>query len=1016
MRLIEREAQKYKSQIQDIVKNTWGFSDQEDSNGASAASNKVADVLNWLANFTVEELPYMAKLLSRIEYINDSSVASNLIKALERLQHTLGGFSNVTFFSIGDSSGESGGRYMHDIRKYFQLEETSTPNICPMEFLQKNPDRILVFIDDFIGGGTQAPRYIEEKNITETDIYYVAPYATTCGIKKIQEKKLFTQVYFTVAYNDDELAFKGQNIFDTEDDLKNIKKIAEQYGEKLYSMYPLGHSNVQSLIVFEKNVPNNSLPIIWAGLENESAQEVAWNSLFERRKKYSDTITKPKINSSTPKYEDYFLPCNSVDISEDYCQPLDFYPDELQKNENLTEINNIFSTCFSIQDVKFDYSKKPCYDSYGALNNSYIMQEFYKDFEYPKAQKITLKNNKNAPNMKVLVNDFFQSFNTDIRQYKVIFISGDIGAGKSTLIGKLMFDLKEEYNCEYVAVEGTEHPRISSFESGDKKNILFLDNLDSFSFSKERFMFMDTYRKDNEKYGFSVFNDGIKSVRSIVETTKKLMEKKNIDILVVAVRPYVLTHFFDTETLNGFDLSLLNRTMIYNIFRDKQITQKVVYDRIILFQHITGKYIDYLKNKGDNATKHKETQELLKEILKDFDSIMYKFVPSQYGEDLELITAAESSFKEHTALERLYNITAQGYRTIVNIFAELKYNPDLFSKYFSSDILLIFKMGLFKKYCQILPSTNGCNARINQGESGKTYNYPNMFLSVSNSEANGSISCGSTYLSYWLKILILEYINDKTTSMNCEFIALKDVVSYFSLSGNYDIELVKIALGSLGTINEYNCIEYKFTLRKIRNAEELIDTSGVKLTRRGKYFVSKKTFFLFNDLELFIDDWQLPLPSISPRVKNHIAISDDLRNELEIEIRKNKNYDYLLDEYGKMSSFVMSKAKMSIWFIFLVESCRKYEFNFYGIKESYGYDEIFFKDKLKRLIDDVNSIILGEISEEGTPAYTDQGENVIEVLNNFATLCDKNKKSIDIFFEKVFKDKVLVECNPVCID
>lgn len=126
----------------------------------------------------------------------------------------------------------------------------------------------------------------------------------------------------------------------------------------------------------------------------------------------------------------------------------------------------------------------------------------------------------------------------------------------------------------------------------------------------------------------------------------------------------------------------------------------------------------------------------------------------------------------------------------------------------------------------------------------------------------------------------------------------------------------------------------------------------------------------------------------------------------------NTNYEYLLNDYGKLSKFVMAKAKLSLWFIFLVESCRKFEFEFYGLEHSYGYDESFFKEKRQRLIRDVNSIIRIDNEEE---SYTDDGEVVIDVLNDFVDLCEVEKKNIDIFFEKVFKDKVIVECNPVCV-
>ena len=66
---------------------------------------------------------------------------------------------------------------------------------------------------------------------------------------------------------------------------EKIKAICEKYGKKLYPKGPLGYEDCQGLLVFPYTVPNNTLPIIWAGPESESTITEHWRPLFIRIKK-----------------------------------------------------------------------------------------------------------------------------------------------------------------------------------------------------------------------------------------------------------------------------------------------------------------------------------------------------------------------------------------------------------------------------------------------------------------------------------------------------------------------------------------------------------------------------------------------------------------------------------------------------------------------------------------------------------------------------------------------------------
>jgi len=67
-----------------------------------------------------------------------------------------------------------------------------------------------------------------------------------------------------------------------------IHNWCKDIGLELYPVGPLGYDNSQSLIVFKDGyVPNNTLPIIWAGPDSECETNLSkkWQPLFTRKRK-----------------------------------------------------------------------------------------------------------------------------------------------------------------------------------------------------------------------------------------------------------------------------------------------------------------------------------------------------------------------------------------------------------------------------------------------------------------------------------------------------------------------------------------------------------------------------------------------------------------------------------------------------------------------------------------------------------------------------------------------------------
>lgn len=71
-------------------------------------------------------------------------------------------------------------------------------------------------------------------------------------------------------------AFSEDNyLFKSSGERLKANDLAFKFGERLEKNHPLGYSNSQSLVVFERSCPNNTLPIIWK-------EKNKWVPLFRR--------------------------------------------------------------------------------------------------------------------------------------------------------------------------------------------------------------------------------------------------------------------------------------------------------------------------------------------------------------------------------------------------------------------------------------------------------------------------------------------------------------------------------------------------------------------------------------------------------------------------------------------------------------------------------------------------------------------------------------------------------------
>lgn len=249
---------------------------------------KKADILGWLENFKPSEREDMFAILENIEVISYAKIRDwigNLSKELKKIFKD--DFSAVRIFPLGNSPSASGANFLYEFRNELKI----SPTCFPFEHFTKidfTGIKALVFVDDIIGSGDQATRFARKSFPTipqNINKYYVVLLALENGLNKVIKEAGFTQVIPAKALSEEYKAFSPKSCyFKNAKQRERLKKICSKYGELLYKKYPLGYEDSQGLFVFPHNVPNNTLPIIWAGPESESKPGVLWKPLWKRVK------------------------------------------------------------------------------------------------------------------------------------------------------------------------------------------------------------------------------------------------------------------------------------------------------------------------------------------------------------------------------------------------------------------------------------------------------------------------------------------------------------------------------------------------------------------------------------------------------------------------------------------------------------------------------------------------------------------------------------------------------------
>jgi HEAT repeat protein len=306
-------------EIEQIL-DKWGFRPSGISFGKR--EEKKADIERWLRCFEPSEFEDALLILDKIQYHDANTVSAYIERLSKEIKKIFGDdLTKVKFYPIGESPSSSGGNFLYMYRKELGLSEASFP-YTPINETDFSDTKALVFFDDMIGSGNQALAFAKQhlQKIT-IEKYYVALLAFKEGYEKVKRSKYFKNVIVHGLLSDENRAFSSNSqVFPDKETRERIKILCEKYGKLLFPKHPLGYDNLQALIVFPHNTPNNTLPIIWASEKNEKEPGYNWYPVWERIKivmnKSNEQSKTDFVDSQKTMQKDYDAPKFSA-ITED---------------------------------------------------------------------------------------------------------------------------------------------------------------------------------------------------------------------------------------------------------------------------------------------------------------------------------------------------------------------------------------------------------------------------------------------------------------------------------------------------------------------------------------------------------------------------------------------------------------------------------------------------------------------------------------------------------------------------
>lgn len=238
-------------------------------------------IISWLRQFDESHQPIALKVLQQLRFYDISQIHKSCKSLFNIVKEECGDkLENVIFMGLG-SAGKSGAMMLTQFRRSNRMHPAKYQHMfkyaTEVTSLSSTFDGTIVFIDDFIGSGTQSKNSI-------LDIVSIVPPASKillCVIAGYEsaidyvcrevEKEIDFNIFPADLLQENERLFSKENTNFTRDE----QEILKQYCLRTGSKYPFGFNNVGSLVIFCDSVPNNTPSILIHDGDN-------WKPLFQK--------------------------------------------------------------------------------------------------------------------------------------------------------------------------------------------------------------------------------------------------------------------------------------------------------------------------------------------------------------------------------------------------------------------------------------------------------------------------------------------------------------------------------------------------------------------------------------------------------------------------------------------------------------------------------------------------------------------------------------------------------------
>ncbi len=261
---------------------------------------------NWLKLFDEKDHPMLLSLLSNFYYYSENKIKTKTKELYEKFKSEFSEFcEDIIYTKIIKEYGTS---YSDIVFNAFWLEnnlkDDSEPNFLDLikEAELESIPRVVAVVDDYSGSGQTFIKNINKilsanHAASSTHFAFLVLHITEEAIREINKFSVDTGVKITVVFLDrTDKTFNDDYLYKSAE----AKMLKKQYGDLYKKHYKnqdfiFGFQEIESLVAFQYNTPNNTLGLFWQDM-------LGFSALFPRHRKKRTTLMK--LQSDVKKRKD----------------------------------------------------------------------------------------------------------------------------------------------------------------------------------------------------------------------------------------------------------------------------------------------------------------------------------------------------------------------------------------------------------------------------------------------------------------------------------------------------------------------------------------------------------------------------------------------------------------------------------------------------------------------------------------------------------------------------------------